>query len=181
MNTEQQPHLEILSHNKVNRSTIIIGVIPVTAVTVIFVAAVWPFLSWIAYGSLGLLVLAALYLAGRAYIDLRQRWYHAAIVHASEHGIINMATWQHLPALPEPSVTVTEEPGEPTLDLVAQSADVIDLHRQGTGYEAISKLYKGVGIEYWTPWKVRKLCEEYEKKHETPPKTREKVTKKREE
>ena len=64
--------------------------------------------------------------------------------------VFDVDQWRHLPALPQPSITVTEEPSEPVLDLVQQSADVIDLHNQGQGYEAISKLYKGVGVDYWS-------------------------------
>lgn len=156
MSTEQQPHLEILSHNRVNRSTIIIGVIPVTAITVVFVAAVWPFLSWIAYGSLSLLGLAALYLVTRGFLDVRRRWLQDAIVHASEHGLFNVASWEHLPALPAPSVQVSEVKDDP-VDRVKQALDILEMHSEGSGYRSIAKAYKEAGDEYWTEYRVREI------------------------
>ena len=153
---EQQPHLEILSHNRVNRSTIIIGVIPVTAVTVIFVAAVWPFLSWIAYGSLFLLAVFSLYICARLYLDLLRRRYEMRYVAANEHGHFDLDTWRHLPALPPPSVQVSEvselQPVDPDDPDLIERSKVLNMREDGATLQEIVDV---LGVPYW---KVQRYC-----------------------
>ncbi len=111
--SEQIPHVEVLSRNRVSRSTIIVAVVPVTIFSLVLVYALWSYLWWIAIGVLALLTIGALYLVALLAIDIYRRLLHARIVHLGEHGALDAANWRMLPlALPAPSiapVSVTEE------------------------------------------------------------------------
>jgi len=108
--SEQQPHLEILSRNRVNRSTIIVAVVPVTLFSGVLIYALWSFLRLIAYGVLALLSVGALYLIALAAIDVRRRWIAAHGIHLGEHGIVDAMGWRMLPlALPAPVITLPDE------------------------------------------------------------------------
>ncbi len=119
---EQQPHLEILSRNRVNRSTIIVAVIPVSLFSGALIYAIWPFLTWIAIGVLTLAVICALYLVALLAIDVRRRWINAHVIHLGEYGVVDAMGWRMLPlALPAPVVTEVlslpdERPAHVSLD-----------------------------------------------------------------
>jgi hypothetical protein len=107
----EQPHLEILSRNRVNRSTIIVTIVPVSVFSGLAAIALWPFLTWIAYGLLAVLLGCVLFLAALAVIEVRRRWIHAHIVHLGEHGVVDALGWRMLPlALPAPVKVIEEKP-----------------------------------------------------------------------
>jgi len=111
--SEQQPHLEILSRNRVSRSTIVVTIVPISVFSGLAAIALWPYLAFIGYGLLTLSVLGACYLIAIAAIDVRRRWIHAHVIHLGEHGVIDALSWRMLPlALPAPHVTVTPEDPE---------------------------------------------------------------------
>lgn len=107
MHEQQQPHLEILSHNRVNRSTIIVAVIPVTIFSLVLVYAIWSFLWLLAYGAMALLSISGLYLVAILAIDVRRRWLHAPYIHVEEqNGMFNTKAGRMYPlALPPPVIT----------------------------------------------------------------------------
>ncbi len=132
-----EPHIEVLSRNRISRSTVILGVIPVTLFSGLLVFALWQFLFWIAIGVLALLSIGALYLIAIALIDVRRRWIHAHVVHLGEHGVVDAVSWRMLPlALPAPHVTVREDKEtEAELD-----KNIIDLWKGGRhSYRAIAE------------------------------------------
>src|SRR2546429_6923256 len=108
---QPQPHLEILSRNRVNRSTILVAVIPVTLFSGVLIYALWSFLWLLAYGALILLSISSLYLVARLAIDVRRRWLQSAFVYLEEHGAVDATTGRVYPlALPAPVITdVTED------------------------------------------------------------------------
>ena len=200
MSTRDDHHVEVLSRWRGNRITIVAISIPITTICIIGGVAIWPFLSLIGEGLVTLFIVLllltlavsisqALKMIVGHYYDMQRSRFEAPIIQRGDVVVFvkTNGEYTHLSAeheqgkLPPPAtITVSEEVPEPTLNLVQQSADVIDLHNQGQGYESIAKLYKGVGIEYWSEWRVRKLCEEYENKREVGTKKREKSTKNRE-
>src|SRR5215472_871208 len=112
---EQQPHLEILSRNRLNRSpiTILVAVVPVTAFTGLIIYALIPFLWLIGYGMIALAAISFLYLVALLYFDIKRRALHAKVVHLGEYGALDAEQWRMLPlALPAPKVTVTPEDPE---------------------------------------------------------------------
>ena len=133
-----EPHIEVLSRNRISRSTVILGVIPVTLFSGLLVFALWQFLFWIAIGVLALLSIGALYLVVRLGIDIYQRWLHAPYIHVSEqNGMFNTKAGRMYPlALPAPRVTVHEDKEtEAELD-----KNIIDLWKGGRhSYRAIAE------------------------------------------
>src|SRR5205809_527604 len=136
---EQPPHLEILSRNRVNRSTIVVAVIPVTIFSLVLVYALWSFLRLIAYGVLALLSIGFLYIVALLAIDIRRRWIAAHVIHLGEHGVIDATNWRMLP-LALPPVKVTEE--KPVIDRSQEEADILELHAHGSGFKSIAQAYK---------------------------------------
>ncbi len=134
----EQPHVEVFSRNRISRSTVILGVIPVTLFSGLLVFALWQFLFWIAIGVLALLSIGALYLVVRLGIDIYQRWLHAPYIHVSEqNGMFNTKAGRMYPlALPAPRVTVHEDKEtEAELD-----KNIIDLWKGGRhSYRAIAE------------------------------------------
>ena len=134
----EQPHVEVFSRNRISRSTVILGVIPVTLFSGLLVFALWQFLFWIAIGVLALLSIGALYLVVRLGIDIYQRWLHAPYIHVSEqNGMFNTKAGRMYPlALPAPRVTVREDKEtEAELD-----KNIIDLWKGGRhSYRAIAE------------------------------------------
>jgi len=136
---EPQSHLEILSRNRVNRSTILVAAIPVSAFTGMLAYGLWKFLAVITIGALILLALTALcamcglaYLVGRWYIDLRTRYFRSTYIYLEEHGVVDAMTGRIYPlALPEPVI-----PGEQKPDLAAQ---IHFKNAQGDSYRTIAK------------------------------------------
>jgi hypothetical protein len=162
--TEQQPHLEILSRNKVNRSTIIVAVVPVLAVSVVFIAAIWPHLAEIGLMLellllilvcclAVLLVVGAIWVICAARIELRRRDLQSRVINAGDVVALFDASGSltvHLSAqhemaklLPAPKVEIREE----------QSVDdvVKELYDHGSSEETIAS---SLGI---TRHKVRKV------------------------
>jgi asparagine N-glycosylation enzyme membrane subunit Stt3 len=170
MNEQQTapPHIEVLSHNKVNRSTIIVAVVPVTIFSLLLAYALWRFLFYIALMALLLAAIGTLYLIALAVIDVRRRWLHAKVIHLGEHGALDAAAWRTIPlALPEPSTQVTEIQGEEmTTDQISQALDILELSAKGSGYRSIAKAYKEAGSDYWTEWRIRQLIESRKSREE---------------
>jgi hypothetical protein len=146
--SEQTPHLEILSRNRINRSTIIVTIIPVSVGSLLAAIALWPFLAWIAYGLLAVLSGCVLFLAALALIEVRRRWIHAHIIHLSEHGVVDALGWRMLPLmLPQPHVSVSEA-GRDTRDL---EKEIRDLAAGGRSYRDIAK---DLGISFYQVQKI---------------------------
>jgi hypothetical protein len=130
-----EPHLEILSRNRVNRSTIIVTIVPVSVFSGLAAIALWPFLTWIAYGLLAVLSGCVLFLAALAVIEVRRRWIHARFIHLSEHGVVDALDWRMLPlALPAPHVALTEAAKQ----LPPDELEILTLASQGVGYREIA-------------------------------------------
>jgi hypothetical protein len=145
--SEQQPHVEVFSRNRVSRSTVILGVVPVTLFSGVLIYALWQFLFWIAIGVLALLAIGACYLVAIALIDVRRRWLMAHVVHLGEHGVVDALGWRMLPlALPAPHVTVSE--AKDTRDL---EKEIRDLAAGGRGYRDIAK---DLGISFYQVQKI---------------------------
>ncbi|SRR6266567_889528 len=145
---QPQPHLEILSRNRVNRSTIIVAVIPVTLFSGVLIYALWRFLLIIAITSLVLLLMSALYLVAILAIDVRRRWIQAHIIHLGEYGVVDATGWRMLPlALPAPVITeVIEE------DEVLKRSKILNLRAKGRSLREIEDELK---IPYN---QVQKIC-----------------------
>ncbi len=158
---EQQPHLEILSRNRVNRSTIIVAIVPVTLFSLVLVYALWSFLFWIALGALSLLVILFVYVVARLVIDLKRRALHARFIPMLEHdGVFDAATSRMYPlALPAPVVVTEEKADEEPVARVRQALDVLEVHSHGVGIKSIAASYKDSGDTYWTEWRVRQVIE----------------------
>ena len=110
---EQHPHVEVLSRNRVNRSTIIVAVIPVSLFSGVLIYAIWSFLWLLAYGALAMLSISALYLVAIIVIDVRRRWLHAPYLYVEEqNGVFNTETGRMHP-LPLPAPVITEVPTLP--------------------------------------------------------------------
>jgi hypothetical protein len=156
--SEQQPHVEVFSRNRISRSTVILGVVPVTIFSLVLAYALWAFLWWIAVGVLALLAIGALYLVAIALIDVRRRWLHAPYLPVSPHGEIDTASGRQFPlALPAPRTTVTEEKeAEAKLD-----KDIIALWNGGRNYRDIAADLKTNFS------RVQKVVAEYKKQPES--------------
>jgi len=156
--SEQSPHVEVFSRNRISRSTIILGVIPVTLFSGVLIYALWQFLLWIAIGMLALLSIGALYLTLVLAIDVRRRWLHAHVIHLGEYGALDAQQWRMLPlALPPP--VITEEKSAPVIDRSQEEADILEMHTvHGIGFKSIAQAYKDGGNPYWTEYRVRQLC-----------------------
>jgi len=150
--SEQAPHVEVFSRNRISRSTVILGVIPVTLFSGVLIFALWQFLFWIAIGVLVLLTIGALYLIAIAAIDIRRRWIHAHVVHLGEHGVVDALGWRMLPLALPPPVVVSEEKEE---DEDMQRAKVLTCYDIGMHLKDIEK---STGVKYW---KVQKWTSEY--------------------
>ncbi len=153
---QSQPHLEILSRNRVNRSTILVAVIPVSLFSGVLIYALWSFLWLLAYGALVLLSISSLYLVLILAIDIYRRVLHARFIYNNEHGMVDAASGRVYPlALPAPSpVTVIEEKPE---DEELNRAKVLLF--KDIGY-SIQRIADETGIK---PWKVQKWTSDYEK------------------
>ena len=151
-----QPHLEILSRNRINRSTIIVAIIPTTIFSLVLVYALWDFLTWVAYGVLALLSIGALYLIAILVIDVRRRWIAAHVIHLGEYGVVDASNWRMLPlALPPPQITVTEQPNEDDDEVLLAKVRLF----HDVGY-SIQRIATETGLK---PWKVQKWTADYEK------------------
>jgi hypothetical protein len=151
--SEQQPHVEVFSRNRVSRSRIsfIAVAIPVVAISGFAVYALLPFIVIIGYGLLALAAIGALYLVAIALIDVRRRWIHAHVVHLGEHGVVDAIGWRMLPlALPAPHVTVSEAK-ETEEDRKKLEQTIRDLAAGGRGYRDIAK---DLGISFYRVQKV---------------------------
>lgn len=131
--TEQQPHLEILSRNRVNRSTIIVAVIPVTLFSGVFIIAIWRFLWLLAYGALVFLSISFLYFVAIMAINVRQKWLHAPYLYVEEqNGVFNTSTGRMHPlALPAPIIT------EVTEDEALKRSKILNLRAKGRSLREI--------------------------------------------
>ncbi|SRR6266487_738571 len=159
---EQQPHLEILSRNRINRSTIVIAIVPVSIFSGLAAIALWPFLTWIAYGLLAVLSGCILFLAVLAVIEVRRRWLHAPYIHVDEqNGMFDTSTGRMFP-LQLPPPLITEEKEEP-VDRIKQALDVLEVHSHGVGIRSIAQSYKDAGDTYWTEWRIRQLVQAQKK------------------
>jgi len=155
-----EPHLEILSRNRVSRSTIIVAIIPTTIFSLVLVYALWSFLWWIAIGMLALAALGALYLIAVAAIDVRRRWIHSRYIHLGEHGVVDAPLGRMYPlALPETVITEASQTEEEPVARVRQALDVLEVHSHGVGIKSIAASYKDSGDTYWTEWRVRQVIE----------------------
>ncbi|SRR6266567_3587882 len=140
MSEQQQPHVEVFSRNKLNRSPVLVA--PVTifslALSGVLVFALWQFLYWIAIGVLTLLAIGAAYLVALLYLDIKRRALHARYIPVSEReGVFDAMTSRMYPlALPAPHVTVREDKEtEAELD-----KNIIDLWKGGRhSYRAIAE------------------------------------------
>jgi len=138
--SEQAPHVEVFSRNKVSRSRIslVAVVIPVMAISGFAVYALLPFIVIIGYGLLALATIGALYLVALLFVDIYQRWLQAPYIHVSEqNGMFNTKAGRMYPlALPAPHVTVREDKEtEAELD-----KNIIDLWKGGRhSYRAIAE------------------------------------------
>ncbi len=157
----EPPHVEVLSRNRVSRSTIIVAVVPVTIFSLVLVYALWSFLWWIAIGVLALLVILFVYVVVRLVIDLKRRALHARFIPMLEHdGVFDAATSRMYPlALPAPVVVTEEKADEEPVARVRQALDVLEAHSQGIGIKSIAASYKESGDTYWTEWRVRQVIE----------------------
>jgi hypothetical protein len=126
--TEQQPHVEVFSRNRVNNSrvTMVVAAIPVTALTGFAIYTVLPFVQYIAYGFLALAVLSALFLIALGVIEIRRRWIAAHVIHLGENGVIDALGWRVLPQpmLLQASQETDEQPGPTSLNDVGILAAV---------------------------------------------------------
>ena len=160
---EQQPHVEVLSRNKLNRSPVLI--MPVTIFSlvggVLFALALWRFLFWIGVGFLTFLVILFVYVVARLVIDLKRRALHARFIPMLEHdGVFDAATSRMYPlALPAPVVVSEEKAEEEPVARVRQALDVLEVHSHGVGIKSIAASYKESGDTYWTEWRVRQVIE----------------------
>ncbi len=156
---EQQPHLEILSRNRVNRSTIIVAVIPVSLFSGALIYAIWPFLTWIAIGVLTLAVICALYLVALLAIDVRRRWIHAHVIHLGEYGVVDAMGWRMLPLeLSPPQTIITEQPNKDDDELSRSKA----LLYHDIGW-SIQRIAKEIDVK---PWRVQQWTSAYEQAKE---------------
>jgi hypothetical protein len=147
--SEQTPHLEILSRNRVNRSRISLFMvaIPVTVFTGLVAYALVPFLWLIGYGIMALATIGALYLVALLYLDIKRRALHAKVVHLGEYGAIDAEQWRMLPlALPAPHVQVSE-----AKDMRDLEKEIRDLAAGGRHYRDIAK---DLGISFYQVQKV---------------------------
>ncbi len=150
----EPPHVEVLSRNRISRSTVVVAIVPVT----IFL---WGFLFWIAVGALSLLVILFVYVVARLVIDLKRRALHARFIPMLEHdGVFDAATSRMYPlALPAPVVVSEEKAEEEPVARVRQALDVLEVHSHGVGIKSIAASYKESGDTYWTEWRVRQVIE----------------------
>ncbi len=76
-----------------------------------------------------------------SFIDLRRQVLMSRTSWpASEYGVFDLAEWNHLPALPSPSVQVTEVAEMSEQDRIEmERTKVLDLRLQGMGLHAIEK------------------------------------------
>jgi len=157
----EPPHVEVLSRNRVSRSTIIVAVVPVTIFSLVLVYALWSFLFCIAVGTLSLLVILFVYVVARLVIDLKRRALHARFIPMLEHdGVFDAATSRMYPlALPAPVVVSEEKADEEPVARVRQALDVLEVHSHGVGIKSIAASYKESGDTYWTEWRVRQVIE----------------------
>jgi hypothetical protein len=137
----EQPHVEVLSRNR--NSTIVVALVPVTIFSAIVAYSIWPWVWVIPYLIAGILALSVLYGVARGYVDVRRRWFESHIIQASEHGAINMATWQHLGGKPLqlPAPIITEEPNvlSPEDKEIIQRSEVLTMYLdQEKGMHAIA-------------------------------------------
>ena len=136
----EQPHIEVLSRNRVNRSRIslIVVTIPVMVLSGLVAYALLPFLWLIGYGVMTLATIGALYLVALLYLDIKRRVLHARYIPVSEReGMFDAMTSRMYPlALPAPHVTVREDKEtEAELD-----KNIIDLWKGGRhSYRAIAE------------------------------------------
>ncbi len=144
---QPQPHLEILSRNRVNRSTIIVAVIPVTLFSGVLIYALWSFLWLLAYGTLVLLSISFLYLVAIMVIEVRRRWLQSPFVYLEEHGVVDATTGRMYPLAIVAPVTVTEDRELSAVDkLIVHRSKVLTAYfDEGKGMHAIEK---ELGIPY---------------------------------
>ncbi len=160
--SEQAPHVEVFSRNKVNRSRIsfFVVLIPVTVLTGLVAYALLPFLWLIGDGVMVLAAIGFVYLVALLYIDIKRRALHAKVVHLGEHGAIDAEQWRMFPlALPAPVVVTEEKADEEPVARVRQALDVLEVHSHGVGIKSIAASYKDSGDTYWTEWRVRQVIE----------------------
>ncbi len=160
--SEQAPHVEVFSRNKVNRSRIsfFIVLIPVTVLTGLVAYALLPFLWLIGDGVMVLAAIGFVYLVALLYIDIKRRALTASVVHLGEHGAIDAEQWRMLPlALPAPVIVTEEKADEEPVARVRQALDVLEVHSHGVGIKSIAASYKESGDTYWTEWRVRQVIE----------------------
>ena len=158
--SNEQPLVSVGNNNRIgSHNTLIIAFIPTLIFTGLVAYAIWPVLWIIPYVLGGILTLVALYFCGVGITDLRRRWFHALILETPEYGHTHLGKWEHLPALPAPSVQVSEVKDDPPVDRVKQALDILEVNSHGTGIESIAKSYKDAGDTYWTPWRVRQVVQ----------------------
>ena len=157
----EPPHVEVLSRNRISRSTVVVAIVPVTIFSLVLVYALWGFLFWIAVGALSLLVILFVYVVARLVIDLKRRALHARFIPMLEHdGVFDAATSRMYPlALPAPVVVSEEKAEEEPVARVRQALDVLEVHSHGVGIKSIAASYKESGDTYWTEWRVRQVIE----------------------
>jgi len=157
----EPPHVEVLSRNRISRSTVVVAIVPVTIFSLVMVYALWSFLFWIAIGALSLLALLFVYVVARLVIDLKRRALHARFIPMLEHdGVFDAATSRMYPlALPAPVVVSEEKAEEEPVARVRQALDVLEVHSHGVGIKSIAASYKESGDTYWTEWRVRQVIE----------------------
>jgi len=148
--SEQAPHVEVFSRNKVNRSRIsfFVVLIPVTVLTGLVAYALLPFLWLIGDGVMVLAAIGFVYLVALLYIDIKRRALHAKVVHLGEHGALDAEQWRMLPlALPPPVITevITE-------DEVLKRSKILNLRAKGRSLREIED-------ELHIPYnQVQKIC-----------------------
>jgi len=164
--SNEQPHVEVLSRNRINRSTIIVA-LPFTiagaAVLVMTVlphlGIIWLMIEFVAAVAAIVASAYALRLIAGWYIELREQWFKSRTMPATEHGIFDLERRQHLPALPAPSVQVSEVAGSSAEKQEPAWHDIVNRHfHQGQTYQEIEA---ATGMK---KWKVQEICADWKKK-----------------
>jgi len=170
MNNEQ--HTEILSRNRLSHNTIVVAIVPVLAISIVFIVAVLPHLAeiWLMIEALAftltlcliaVLVIAVIYIAHKFRIHAKQldrqarffTWSEGAAWINDKGELVHLSATHEQAKLPAPRVTVTEEIELSEQDRIdVERSKVLALRQQGLGLHAIEK---ALNVPYN---KVRDYC-----------------------
>ena len=159
-NEQQQPTVNVLSGNKVNRSTFIVAFVPTIIFSGVVVYAIWPFIWIIPYLIGGLLCFAIWWLWQVVRIDLRRRELLARVVAAGDvvamfsvsGDLLHLSALHEQAKLPQLQLQPPYEE-QPSID----EWRILGLRSKGM---ALKDIATACGTTYYV---VQKTCKQWEK------------------